>query len=179
MSEIDAIIDTFNEEKSCSRQYEWALKMIAEGRCSLCGKPRNKYAKHCDDCRKESSRLEAERRQARQHDRELRHKNFRELRDRLRNMRCVAKAAKRDCIAAYCKERLSRSLAQGIDGHLAKQSMHNERELLTLRFLHGYNLLRACKATETDRQIGKEICTDFLVSPYAKLMTELVKSEDA
>ncbi len=33
-----------------SRQRRWQIKMKQAGRCILCGKPRNKYAQHCDDC---------------------------------------------------------------------------------------------------------------------------------
>lgn len=37
--------------KTCRKQYAWSLRMIAEGRCRTCGKPREHYAQQCDSCR--------------------------------------------------------------------------------------------------------------------------------
>lgn len=37
-------------EKKLSRQRRWQLKRVKEGRCIICGDPRNIYAQHCDDC---------------------------------------------------------------------------------------------------------------------------------
>ncbi len=33
-----------------SKQRQWQLRMIAEGKCGGCGKPRENYQQKCDDC---------------------------------------------------------------------------------------------------------------------------------
>lgn len=33
-----------------SRQRRWQLKKKTEGKCIICGKPRQNYAQHCDEC---------------------------------------------------------------------------------------------------------------------------------
>lgn len=33
-----------------SRQRLWQKKMVSEGKCSLCAKPRNSYKQLCDAC---------------------------------------------------------------------------------------------------------------------------------
>lgn len=37
-------------EKHISRQRRWQLKRQKAGECIICGKPRNIYAQHCDEC---------------------------------------------------------------------------------------------------------------------------------
>jgi len=37
-------------QEGLSRQRRWQLARIAEGRCSLCGKPRCHYTTMCDEC---------------------------------------------------------------------------------------------------------------------------------
>ncbi len=38
------------KEKTLSRQRRWQIKMLADGRCTLCGKTRKRYTHRCDDC---------------------------------------------------------------------------------------------------------------------------------
>lgn len=33
-----------------SRQRRWQLQKVKDGKCKLCGKPREHYAQHCDKC---------------------------------------------------------------------------------------------------------------------------------
>jgi hypothetical protein len=33
-----------------SRQREWQVKRVSEGKCGTCGNPRNLYAYACDEC---------------------------------------------------------------------------------------------------------------------------------
>lgn len=35
-----------------SRQREWQKRKLAEGKCKVCAKPRNRYACYCDDCQR-------------------------------------------------------------------------------------------------------------------------------
>jgi len=39
-----------NPRKGVSRQRRWQIKMKESGRCIICGKPREHYAQHCDEC---------------------------------------------------------------------------------------------------------------------------------
>ncbi len=47
-----------NKKKPVSRQRRWQLARVAEGRCSVCGKPRRHYATVCDPCALKERRRE-------------------------------------------------------------------------------------------------------------------------
>ena len=46
---------TRQKKENGSRQLKWAYAQIAQGRCRICGKPRNKYKYLCDGCEAKAS----------------------------------------------------------------------------------------------------------------------------